>query len=310
MRFWKTGLAVLTLCAAGAIGVTAASQARVFEWSGDEPQRAFGAVMVGGSRIGASIGDVTSDDVQAKKLASEAGAIIRDVEDDMPAAEAGLKAGDVIVEYDGEKVRSARQLTRLVQETPEGRKVATVVTRDGTRMTFTLVPEAASGPSVFTYSTPRAPRAPRAPMAPRAPRPPMPPSFDHDLEMPDMPRFFDGPNVEVFGDGFSYAFGGGRLGVTVQTLSDQLAAYFGVEEGVLVTAVDEDTAASKAGVKAGDVITKINGDTVDDTGDLLRELGDAKGEVSIEIVRDRKTQTLKATLEEPASRSRRGRRII
>lgn len=315
MRFWKTGLAVLALCSAGAIGVAAASQGHVFQWSDDEPQRAYGVVTAGQGRIGASVGDVTPDDVQAKKLSSEAGAIVRQVEDDMPAAEAGLKAGDVILEYDGEKVRSARQLTRLVQETPAGRKVATVVTRDGNRMTFTLVPEASESPSMFSLTAPRAPRAPRPPRAPRAPRAPLPPGFDGDFEMPEMPDmpetpgFFKMPNVEVFRDGFAFAYGGGRLGITVQSLTDQLAAHFGVTDGVLVTEVNDDSAASKAGLKAGDVITKINGDSVDDTGELMQELGDAEREVSIEIVRDKKTQTLKATLDEPSSR-RSGRRII
>ena len=315
MRFWKTGLAVLALCSAGAIGVAAASQGHVFQWSGDdEPQRTYRIATESG-RIGASVGDVTPEDVQAKKLPSEAGAIVRDVEDDMPAADAGLKAGDVILEYDGEKIRSARQLTRLVQETPAGRKVATVVTRDGNRMTFTLVPEASEAPSVLSFTAPRAPRAPRPPRAPRAPRAPLPPGYDGDFDMPEMPEppdapgFFHMPNIEVFRDGFAFGFGGGRLGVTVQTLTDQLATHFGVEDGVLVTEVNEDSAASKAGLKAGDVITKINGDSVDDTGELMQELGEAEREVSIEIVRDKKTQTLKATLDETSSR-RGGRRII
>ncbi len=43
----------------------------------------------------------------------------------------GIKAGDVVVEYDGERVRSARQFTRLVQETPEGRTVEIGLMRDG-----------------------------------------------------------------------------------------------------------------------------------------------------------------------------------
>ena len=316
MRFWKTGLAVLALCSAGAIGVAAASQGQIFQWDDDSnATQVFDVSGRGGSRIGASIGDVSADDVQARKLTSESGAIIRDVDDDMPAAKSGIKAGDVIVEYDGEKVRSARQLTRLVQETPSGRKVPTVVTRDGTRMTFTLTPEAATMPSVYSFSAPLAPRSPRPPRAPRAPRAPY---FDHDFEMPElpempeipeMPEMPDMPLPRVFVMPRMEMFGGGRLGVSIQSLSDQMATYFGVDDGVLVTEVDEDSAASKAGFKAGDVITKINGTVVEDTGDLMRELSGASGEVSIEIVRDRKAQTLKATLEEQ-SRRRSGRRII
>lgn len=317
MRFWKTGLAVLALCSAGAIGVAAASQGQIFQWNDDsDATQVFELSGRGGSRIGASIADVSADDVQARKLTSESGAIIRDVDDDMPAAKAGIKAGDVIVEYDGERVRSARQLTRLVQETPSGRKVPTVVTRDGTRMTFTLAPEAATTPSVHAFSAPRAPRSPRPPRAPRAPRAP---SFDHDFEMPelpempempDMPDMPDMPLPRVFAMPRMEIFGGGRLGVSIQSLSDQMATYFGVDDGVLVTEVDEDSAASKAGFKAGDVITRINGTVVEDTGGLMRELSDAERDVTIEIVRDKKTQTLKATLDEQSSRRRSVRRII
>ena len=45
----------------------------------------------------------------------------------------------------------------------------------------------------------------------------------------------------------------------VAPLSDQLAAYFGVKDGVLVSEVLENTPAASAGVKAGDVITAANG---------------------------------------------------
>ena len=51
------------------------------------------------------------------------------VDEDGPAARAGLQAGDVVVEYDGERVRSARQFTRLVQETPDGRACGNSIAR-------------------------------------------------------------------------------------------------------------------------------------------------------------------------------------
>ena len=61
---------------------------------------------------------------------------------DSPAEKAGLKAGDIVVDYDGERVRSARQFTRLVQETPEGRSVAIGIMRDGKKQTVNATPEA------------------------------------------------------------------------------------------------------------------------------------------------------------------------
>jgi serine protease Do len=312
MQLMKTAVAVLAMCSAGAIGLAAAVGGQTIRWSGSDvpAQRAYEGLrsIGGGSRIGASVRDVDADDVKERKLASESGAVLSDVDDDTPASRAGLKAGDVVVEYDGERVRSARQLTRLVQETPSGRKVGVVVSRDGSRMTFTVEPEAGSFPSVYAFTTPPVPPAPPAPpRAPRAPRAPMPPSFDRDFEFaPEPPDLRD---LEVFRDGFAYSFGGGRLGVSLQTLSDQLATNLGAEDGVLVTEVNDDSAASKAGLRAGDVITKVDGREIDNTGDVMRALGRATGEIEIEIVRDKKKQTVKATLEDRARRAT-GRRII
>lgn len=306
MRLMNTTVAVLAICSAGAIGLAASGQTMRWSASDAPAQRAFEAVTAfGGSRIGASVRDVDEDDVKERRLASESGALLSDVGDDTPASRAGLKAGDVVIEYDGERVRSARQLTRLVQETPAGRKVAVVVSREGNRMSFTVEPEAGRMPSVYSFTTPR------APVAPRAPRPP---AVDHfympDVpDPPDAPLPPDAPVFEMFRDGFAYSYGGGRLGVSIQTLTDQLATNLGAPRGVLVTSVSDESAASKAGLRAGDVITKVDGRDIDDTGDVMRALGQAKGEIAIEIVRDKKAQTLKATLDDQQRRAT-GRRII
>jgi membrane-associated protease RseP (regulator of RpoE activity) len=109
-------------------------------------------------------------------------------------------------------------------------------------------------------------------------------------------------------------WGRGRLGVSAEEVSGQLAAYFGVESGVLVRQVDESSAAAKAGVKAGDVITAVNGKPVKDAGALRREIadatdGDAK-EVTLNVTRDKKAITLKATIEDPQPTRPRVRRVV
>ena len=96
------------------------------------------------------------------------------------------------------------------------------------------------------------------------------------------------------------AMSGRRLGVGVDELTDQLAQYFGANEGLLVTSVTDGSAASRAGLKAGDVITSINGRAVRSRGDLIQELRDAASEeITIGIVRDKKESTVTAKVEGP-----------
>ena len=87
--------------------------------------------------------------------------------------------------------------------------------------------------------------------------------------------------------------------VSLETLDDQLAAYFGVKEGVLVKSVVSDSAAAKAGLKAGDVITSVNGRHVYEASDVNRALDrmEEADEFTLEVVRDRKPQTVKGKLE-------------
>ena len=60
--------------------------------------------LLGGSGIGVTIRDVDSADVTREKLPASLGAVVDDVRADSPAAKAGIRAGDVIVSFDGEKI--------------------------------------------------------------------------------------------------------------------------------------------------------------------------------------------------------------
>lgn len=66
----------------------------------------------------------------------------------------------------------------------------------------------------------------------------------------------------------------GTLGMSVMTLNEQLAKYFGApnNEGVLVESVEEESAAARAGIMAGDVILRVGTRTVDDVQDIWRGL--------------------------------------
>ncbi|MCK0510097.1 DegQ family serine endoprotease [Aromatoleum buckelii] len=97
----------------------------------------------------------------------------------------------------------------------------------------------------------------------------------------------------------------GKLGVTIQSMTRELAQSFGLAEpkGALVSNVEAGSAADKAGIKAGDVVLGVNGTQIEDSGDLPRIIGDKRPgtEVKLELWRDGRTRTVTATLGEMRS---------
>ena len=181
---------------------------------------------------------------------------------------------------DGEQARSARQFTRLVRETAPGRAVKMTVLRGGSKRTMDITPEARD--SVTLQQFPRV-TGDAFRFEPR--------DFNFNF---DVPGFI----------GESLYGSPRRLGVTVAPLSDQLAAYFGVKDGVLVSEVLENTPAASAGVRAGDVITAANGRGVQSSTDLMREVREAEpgSTMELRVTRDRKETTMKVTLPQRSQR--------
>src|SRR5262245_29589407 len=241
-----------------------------------------------GAQIGVTVRDVeTTDQGRQGRQQPQAGVVIDDVRRDSPGEKAGLRRGDVVVEFDGERVRSAQQFSRLVRESPPGRTLNVTVVRENRRTVVSVVPTSDRRPDVF--------------IAPDRFR--------------DLTEGFKNFNFDAF-DYFDYrGFGTrGRLGVTVQELTPQLADYFGAKGGVLVSAVAADSPGERAGLKAGDVITKVGSTTVLSRSDLTSALRDVRDDADVEIgiVRDKKETTVKAKLESLrgpvwSSRSRRTR---
>lgn len=247
-----------------------------------------------GSQIGVAIRELEDQDMKGAKGA-QAGVVVEDVTQDSPAAAAGVKKGDVVVEFDGERVRSVRQFTRLVQETPAGRKVQASLLRDGQKISVTVEPRAGDGFGVLgDLSNMRLledfGRDFNLPVPPTPPAPPARPALPAPPALPDIQSF-----VWRLGN---------TLGITVSELSSQLAEYFGSKDGVLVTSVYDDSAAAKAGLKAGDVITSINGATVDSPSELRRRIQRLENgaEFTLGVIRDKKSVTLKGKVEQPRNR--------
>ncbi|MEW6364281.1 MAG: PDZ domain-containing protein [Acidobacteriota bacterium] len=89
--------------------------------------------------LGVSVQDVTPAVVRNFNLKDDKGAFVADVNDPRsPAGKAGMKNGDVIVEFDGKKIDSRDQLVQLVTATPVGKQVSVKFYRDGKLMGVTV----------------------------------------------------------------------------------------------------------------------------------------------------------------------------
>lgn len=230
--------------------------------------RSFGA-----ASIGVTIRDVTGEDAVKAKMAQPAGVYVESVVEGSPASKAGLQAGDIVVDFDGERVRSASHFTRLVQESVPNRQVTAAVVRGTSKQTVTVVPQSGSNFNLLSNANRRR---------------------LEDLER-QLPQDLNLRLEDAFRN--RAAATGRTLGVTVSPLSDQLASYFGVQEGVLVSAVTSGSAAATAGIKAGDVITAVNGQRVSTSADITRALRGGTGDsAEIAVTRDKKSLSLKATL--------------
>jgi serine protease Do len=130
-------------------------------------------------QIGVGVAPLTAQLGDYFGVASGKGLLINNVRENSPAAKAGLKAGDVIVEVEGKSVASNLDLIRAIGEKKEGDVNLTII-RDKNRQTVRVTPEAVkSGTFNFNENFPKlegfvkplqfAPAVPSAPLKPTAP---------------------------------------------------------------------------------------------------------------------------------------------
>jgi serine protease Do len=237
----------------------------------------------GGSYLGVYISEVDADDVLQLGLEREYGARIENVSDDSPAQKAGLQTDDVIVGWNGSQVESAAQLRRMVTETPAGREVKLEVIRDKKNRDVTVeIAERESMVRSFSF---------------RGPEPGQIEELTERLRVGGEGAGWHSPAV---GNVFAF-MGGGRMGVGIQSVGDQLGEYFGLDgrDGVLVTSVEEDSPAEEAGLKAGDIILSVGGKSIDGTGEVARAIREAEeGPITVGILRERKERNVTVDLPE------------
>lgn len=225
-----------------------------------------------GSYLGVRLTDIDADRAKTLNLGEPRGVEVTRVEPGSPAEQAGLKAGDVLLTYNGENIVGAQQLGRLVSETPQGRRIKIQYWRDGKMGTIAVTTGSLRGRS-FEF-------------------PSGPVNFSH-FDWPDVRAFSLPVPLVVWKDSM--------LGIECEQLGPQLGQYFGVKHGALVRSVEKGSPAEKAGIKAGDIITALGDQPVASPRDVTsypRTDHQPAGKVPVDIVRDHKNMKMTVMLAE------------
>ncbi len=188
--------------------------------------------------LGVRIQDVTDDVAEAIGLEEATGALVTDVPDG-PAKEAGIKAGDVIMNFDGGDVENTRGLVRQVGNAPVGKSVRVVVFREGKTQTLKVV--------LGRREEAEAARSERGEGA-------VPEEDDAPAEME-------------------------MMGLTLAPLSDDLRGELGLDadaQGLVVRDIDEMSEAYEKGLRAGDLITEAGQQKVNTVSELEDRVEEAR----------------------------------
>lgn len=190
--------------------------------------------------LGVSIQDVTKELAEQFHLPGHGGAIISQVNKDSPAEKAGMKAGDVIVRFNGRAVSDSGQLRNLVAATTPGTDANIAVIRNGNEKTLRVT---IGKLSAETFASAKTSRKAESQLA--------------------------------------------GLGLTVQTLTEDLAKQFGVEEkeGVLITGVEDGSLAAMSDLQVGDLILEADRKPVSGVEDLQSILNKGKDQILLLIKR-------------------------
>ncbi len=230
---------------------------RHFEFFLPGPRRAMLGVNIGGA------------------LPNGGGVRVQGVSPGGPAAEAGVKEGDVIVAIEAKPVTTGRELVKAMAAIEPGEKVELDLRRDGKPVQLAV--EARPFDHAFLAGPGALPR--HAGIRALAALP----------ELADLPFDTDGHwLLEEWGE------------AEFVTLTPELGRYFGADKGVLVARAPEE---STLGLRDGDVIVAIGGREPQSGRHAMRILRSYQpGEaVELRILRDRRTQTLNAKVPKRAA---------
>jgi serine protease Do len=216
-----------------------------------EQLREFGETRRGW--LGVRIQPVTDDVADSLGLSSAKGALVAGVIKGGPVDDGSIKAGDVILKFDGKPVNEMRDLPRVVAESPVGKEVDVVVLRDGKEQTVKVKlgrledsDQAASNdadPNKGGIINPD-------------------PDENQDMDEPDDQQSQPMPDAKGKADQATPDTTNPKnvLGLSLSQLSAETRKTFGIAEsvdGVLVAEVAPGSLAAEKGLKPGDVIVEV-----------------------------------------------------
>ncbi len=189
--------------------------------------------------LGVRIQTVTDEIAESLGMKTASGALVASVTPDGPAAAAGIEAGDVIVEFDGQPVENMRILPRVVARTTIGKQADVKVRRKGeTKM--------------FKVTVGRLPETEEA-------------VAQEEQKQPEAAPQENG--------------GTAVLGLSLSAMTDELRGRFNISDkvkGVVVTAVDATSVSAQKKISPGDVIVEVTQEEVKTPEDVVKRVDAVK----------------------------------
>jgi serine protease Do len=191
--------------------------------------------------LGVRIQEVTDDIAETLGLKPARGALIAGIDDRGPAKPAGIEPGDVVIKFDGKDVKAMRDLPRIVADTAVGKEVEVIIVRKGKEERKTV--------KLGRLEDGEKPQ----PASARSTTP-------QDKEKTVVKK---------------------ALGLDLANISEELRKRHKIKDtvkGVVITAIDQSSAAAEKRLSVGDVIVEIAQEAVANTDDFQKKIDKLKKE--------------------------------
>ncbi|MEA2876497.1 MAG: serine protease Do [Hyphomicrobiales bacterium] len=186
--------------------------------------------------LGVRIQQVTDDIAESLGIKPVRGALVAGIDDKGPAKPAGIEPGDVIVKFDGKDIKEMRDLPKIVGDTPIGKDVPVVIVRKG----------------------------------------------KEEVKTVRLGRLEDTPqqaSVKTDAPAEEKSVVQKALGLNLAGMTDDLRKKYKIKDavkGVVITAVEANSAAAEKRLNAGDVIVKVTDEEVTNPADVQKRIDQLK----------------------------------